>query len=68
MHYELWLLDGVMIHECEDPAEMYVNFKDALRVYAKSDLQIVAGVGFDMHPVDHKWLRAQVLRTSVPTP
>jgi hypothetical protein len=68
MQYELWLTPaagGKLLFTSTDAGEMYLLYKDALRVYRPSDLKILVGSEWEIYEVDHRWLRKEVLRTSV---
>lgn len=65
MQYEMWA-KGKLIHVSMDAGEMYIHYKDALKVYKPDEVKLLAGNEWDIYEVDHRWLREKVLRTSVP--
>ena len=65
MRYEMWILPeqgGEMLHACEDPAEMFVFFKDALRAHEPHTITLLANDGEKSWQIHHRQLRAHVLR------
>ena len=68
MRYEMWILPeqgGELLHACEDPAEMFVHFKDALRVYEPHTITLIQNDGETSRQIHHQQLRRHVLRTDV---
>lgn len=72
MRYELWLKDNggtTFLHVSDDPGELYVMYKDALRVYSKEDLILtVSERDSEVYIIDVVWLRRAVLNQSQRTP
>ena len=65
MRYELWLKDiggTTHLHTSEEPGELYVIYKDAIKVYPEEDLILtVAEAESETYIIDVTWLRRAVL-------
>lgn len=65
MLYELWKREGPLLHYTADPAEMVIYYKDALRVYEASQLQLLVSDQWRVFKMDYQELR-EAARTYVP--
>jgi hypothetical protein len=64
MQFEMWLRPssgGELLFATLDAAEMYVHYKDALRMYRRDELQLLAGSEWDVWEIEVSWLRKLVL-------